>query len=113
MEAKRGWLCVAGAILLAASLTACQSGDKTPTAGASTKLDGTGKTLDVFMGANTIYPSQQKQWFSDIAAKFKAATGANVTFEIFASANDELTKIPTSVLSREGPYTYPLGTTYM
>jgi len=112
MEAKRRLLCLAGAILLAASLTACQSGDKTPSGGASTKLDGTGKTLDIFMGANTIYPTQQKQWFSDVAAKFKAETGATVTFETFASANDELQKIQTSVLSGQGPDVYLLGTTF-
>jgi multiple sugar transport system substrate-binding protein len=112
MEAKRRLLCLAGAILLAASLTACQSGGKTPTSDASTKLDGTGKTLDVFMGANTIYPTQQKQWFSDVSAKFKAETGATVTFETFASANDELQKIQTSVLSGQGPDVYLLGTTF-
>ena len=112
MDAKRRLMCMAGTILLAASLAACQSGSGTPSAGASTKLDGTGKTLDVFMGANTIYPTQQKQWFNDVAAKFKAETGANVTFETFASANDELTKIQTSVLSGQGPDIYLLGTTF-
>ncbi len=112
MNAKRRLVCVAGAILLAASLTACQSGSKSPSGDASTKLDGTGKTLDVFMGANTIYPAQQKQWFSDVSAKFKAETGATVTFETFASANDELTKIQTSVLSGQGPDIYLLGTTF-
>ena len=111
MDAKRRLMCMAGTILLAASLTACHSGS-TPSAGASTKLDGTGKTLDVFMGANTIYPTQQKQWFNDISAKFKAQTGATVTFETFASANDELTKIQTSVLSGQGPDIYLLGTTF-
>src|SRR5215470_14127428 len=112
MDAKRRLMCMAGTILLAASLAACHSGSGTPSAGASTKLDGTGKTLDVFMGANTIYPTQQKQWFNDVAAKFKAQTGANVTFETFASANDELTKIQTSVLSGQGPDIYLLGTTF-
>ena len=110
MDTRRRLTSLVGAILLAASLAACHSGS-TPSAGA-TKLDGTGKTLDVLMGANTIYPTQQKQWFSDVSARFKEQTGATVTFETFASANDELTKIQTSVLSGQGPDLYMLGTTF-
>lgn len=71
-----------------------------------------GKTLNVLMGANTIYPQQQKQWFTDISNTFKAQTGAEVKFETFASANDELTKIQTSVVSGQGPDVYALGTTF-
>jgi multiple sugar transport system substrate-binding protein len=110
MDTRRRLTSLAGAILLAAGLSACQSGSTSSSGGG--KLDGTGKTLDVFMGANTIYPTQQRQWFSDVSARFKAQTGATVTFETFASANDELTKIQTSVLSGQGPDLYLLGTTF-
>ncbi|NUS36142.1 MAG: extracellular solute-binding protein [Pseudarthrobacter sp.] len=75
-------------------------------------MDGTGKTLNVLVGVLSQYPEQQKQWQSDIAAKFKAETGADVKFETFASANDELTRIQTSVVSGQGPDVYGLGTTF-
>ena len=48
----------------------------------------------------------------DVSAQFKKQTGATVKFETFASANDELTKIQTSVLSGQGPDIYGLGTTF-
>src|SRR6185436_19803271 len=48
----------------------------------------------------------------DISAKFKAQTGADVKFETFASANDELTKIQTSVVAGSGPDVYSVGTTF-
>jgi multiple sugar transport system substrate-binding protein len=103
MKAKRGLLVLAGVLALAPALPACGS-----TGGA----DGAGKTLDMLVSANAIYPEQQRQWFSDVSARFKKETGATVTFETFASANDELTKIQTSVLSGQGPDVYSLGTTF-
>ncbi|WP_235047046.1 hypothetical protein [Arthrobacter nitrophenolicus] len=75
-------------------------------------MDGTGKTLNVLVGVLPQYPEQQKQWQSEIAEKFKAETGAEVKFETFASANDELTRIQTSVVSGQGPDVYGLGTTF-
>ncbi|MGC9665142.1 ABC transporter substrate-binding protein [Planosporangium sp. 12N6] len=103
MRAKRGLLALVGAMLLVPALPACGSG-----AGA----DGAGKTLTVLIGANSIYPEQQRQWFSDVSARFKKQTGATVTFETFASPNDELTRIQTSVLAGRGPDIYALGTTF-
>src|SRR5215471_3791685 len=107
---SRRLIALAGAVVLVAALAACGSDKKTTSDDG--KIDGTGKTLDVFMGANTIYPEQQRQWFADVSAKFQALTGATVKFETFASANDELTKIQTSVLSGQGPDIYALGTTF-
>jgi multiple sugar transport system substrate-binding protein len=74
--------------------------------------DGAGKTLNVLIGANTQYPEEQQAWFTKTAEKFKAQTGATVKFETFATANDELTKIQTSVVSGTGPDVYTLGTTF-
>ncbi|MEU3456762.1 extracellular solute-binding protein [Micromonospora sp. NPDC006766] len=70
------------------------------------------KTLNMLVAANSIYPNEQKQWFADVSAKFQQLTGATVRFETFASPNDELTKIQTSVLSGQGPDIYSLGTTF-
>src|SRR5512138_2042280 len=87
-------MAVAGATVLAAALAACGGGD-----GGS---GGGGKTLDVLIGANTQYPEQFAAWQKSISDKFKAQTGATIKFEQFASANDELTKIQTSVVSGTG-----------
>src|SRR4051812_12342285 len=96
---------------LALALAACGDDASTDSSG-DAPLNGAGKTLDVLVQANTIYPEQQRQWFTDTSAKFKTATGAEVKFETFASPNDELTKIQTSVLSSQGPDIYSLGTTF-
>lgn len=98
------------AVVVAAglALTACGGGSGSSGGGP----DGAGKKLSVLTGVNNQYPEQQKEWFKDIAAKFKAQTGADVEFETFASANDELTRIQTSVVSGQGPDVYSLGTTF-
>jgi multiple sugar transport system substrate-binding protein len=93
-----------GVLALALALPACGSSQ-----GGSS---GTGQTLTVLMGANTVFPDEQRQWFADVSAQFEKQTGAKVQFETFASANDELTKIQTSVLSGQGPDVYALGTTF-
>lgn len=104
---------VAGAAALALVLAGCSGGGgSTASGGGGKKLDGTGKTIDMLVGANTSFPEQQKQWFSTISDDFEKKTGAKVQFETFASANDELTKIQTSVVSGTGPDVYALGTTF-
>ncbi|GAA3734202.1 sugar ABC transporter substrate-binding protein [Plantactinospora mayteni] len=103
MTAKRVLSVLSGAIVLAATLTGCGS-DSGSTSG--------GETLNVLIGANTIYPEQQRKWFADISARFQRESGATVEFETFASPNDELTKIQTSVLSGQGPDIYAIGTTF-
>lgn len=105
MTARRRLLAVGVAVVVSLAAAACGSSD-------SGGSSGKGKTLDVLVQANSIYPDQQRQWFSDVSAKFAAQTGAKVTFETFASPNDELTKIQTSVLSGQGPDIYSIGTTF-
>jgi multiple sugar transport system substrate-binding protein len=102
---------VAGVAAVALALAGCSSGSATD-AKSGGAIDGKGKTLDVFIGANTTFPTQQKQWFQTISDDFTKKTGAKVQFETFASANDELTKIQTSVVSGTGPDVYTLGTTF-
>ncbi|WP_433291924.1 ABC transporter substrate-binding protein [Actinoplanes sp. CA-030573] len=107
MARTRKILALAGATVLAAALTACGGGDDS--GGGSS---GSGKTLDVLIGANTQYPEEFQAWQKSISDKFKAQTGATVKFETFASANDELTKIQTSVVAGSGPDVYAVGTTF-
>ena len=65
-------------------------------------VPGAGKTLSVLIAANTQYPKEFQAWQQSVSDKFKAQTGASVKFETFASANEELTKIQTSVVSGPG-----------
>jgi multiple sugar transport system substrate-binding protein len=104
MKSMRALGTMAGVLVLGLTLPACGSSQ-----GGS---GGAGQTLTVLMGANTVFPDEQRQWFADVSAQFEKQTGAKVQFETFASPNDELTKIQTSVLSGQGPDVYALGTTF-
>ncbi|MEV0720735.1 ABC transporter substrate-binding protein, partial [Asanoa sp. NPDC050611] len=103
---RRKFVALTAALTLGAALTACGNDD------GGDAGDNTGVTLTMLMGVNNIYPEQQRQWFAEVSDKFKAETGATVRFETFASANDELTKIQTSVVAGQGPDVYALGTTF-
>jgi multiple sugar transport system substrate-binding protein len=105
MTTRRVLIALTGAVLVTSGLTACGGSDDS--------AGGSGTTINVLIGANTIYPEQQRQWFSDVSARFaKENNGSTVKFETFASANDELTRIQNSVLSGQGPDVYALGTTF-
>lgn len=99
------------AVLASLALAACGSGSGGGSSSGGA-VNGAGKTLDVLVNVNANYPEQQKQWFTDTAKKFKDKTGADLKFETFTSANDELTKIQTSVVAGQGPDVYSLGTTF-
>ena len=99
---RRSLLAGAGATALAVLLAAC---------GGAGGSEGD-QTLDVLVASNAQFPQEQQAWFKETGEKFKAQTGATITWETFATANDELTKIQTSVVSGEGPDVYSLGTTF-
>jgi multiple sugar transport system substrate-binding protein len=107
VKTTRSALAVLGAAALTAALAACGGGDDSGGGSGG----GGGKTLDVLIAANTQYPQQQAAWQKSVADKFKTQTGATLKWETFASANDELTKIQTSVVSGSGPDVYAVGTT--
>ncbi|WP_295120710.1 ABC transporter substrate-binding protein [uncultured Leifsonia sp.] len=112
MRSRFALAAVAGIAAAGLVLTGCSGTSGSSSTSSSGKVDGTGKTLDVMIAANALYPTEQQQWFKDVSAQFQKETGATVKFETFASANDELTKIQTSVLSGQGPDIYDLGTTF-
>ncbi|MET3805612.1 multiple sugar transport system substrate-binding protein [Nakamurella sp. UYEF19] len=95
------------AILASASLLLTGCGSSSTSAGS-----GSGGSLDVFVGAQPNYPTQFAAWSKEVTAKFKAATGADLTIETYASASDETTKIQASIVSGSGPDVYQLGTTF-
>lgn len=105
-QPRRVLAALTGALLITAVTQGCGDSDESGGGGA-------GQTVNVLLGANTIYPDQQRQWFTEVSDRFaKENGGATVKFETFASPNDELTKIQTSVLSNQGPDVYALGTTF-
>src|ERR671932_1348295 len=106
---RRSALAVIGAASVAA-LAACGGGGGSGSGGGG-GTNGAGKTLNVYIGANTQFPKEFAAWQQDIASQFKTQTGATVKFETFASANDEVTKIETSAVSGNGPDIYGVGTT--
>jgi len=118
MKARNAWGAIAGLVIVGLAVQGCSSDSKddgaaTPSASTGEqKVDGAGKTLHVMIAANGLYPEEQKAWFGQVSEQFQKETGAKVAFETFASGNDELTKIQTSVLSGQGPDVYSLGTTF-
>ncbi|SDO87828.1 carbohydrate ABC transporter substrate-binding protein, CUT1 family [Nakamurella panacisegetis] len=95
------------AVLAGASLLLTGCGSKSSSSGS-----GGGGSLDVFISAQPNYPDQFAAWSKEITAKFKAATGADLTIETYASSSDETTKIQASIVSGTGPDVYQLGTTF-
>ncbi|GAA5198516.1 sugar ABC transporter substrate-binding protein [Arthrobacter gyeryongensis] len=104
-----------GAVVLvslgALGVTGC-GGDNSSASASGGAPNGQGKTLDVLVGANTNKADQFKAWQTHIADAFKKQTGADLKFETFANANDELSKIQTSVVAGQGPDVYAVGTTF-
>jgi multiple sugar transport system substrate-binding protein len=101
-------LSAAAALVVALVATAACSGpsgqDDGPTSGA-------GRTLHIAEVINSTYPEEQRVWQQRIAERFRAATGAEVQFEVMQSAADEQTRIQTSVVSNTGPDIFVVGTT--
>ncbi len=71
-----------------------------------------GKQLHVLVGRIPQHPAEQRAWEQRIQQEFKAKTGADITFETYASSSEEQTKLQTSMVSSDGPDVYQLGTTF-
>ena len=92
-------------IVLLLTLTACGNG--------ASSANTTNQTLHVLVGANTTYPTQQKQWFQQIGAEFHTLTGATISWDTYSSTSQEQTKLQTAVVSGSGPDIFSLGTTFV
>lgn len=86
----------ASVAITALVVTAC--GGSSASSSPIASISGAGQTLTVLTGVDGKYGQQQQQWFKDVSAAFEKQTGAKVAFETFASGNDELIKIQTSVV---------------
>jgi multiple sugar transport system substrate-binding protein len=103
---------VGGLGALSLALAACGGDPETSSSAAGGTVDGAGKTLTVLFNTKPQYPEEQKEWFAKTATDFKTLTGATIQWETFATANDEMTRIQTSVVAGIGPDVYGLGTTF-
>jgi multiple sugar transport system substrate-binding protein len=99
----RGLVAALAAAMALTGLVGCGSGG----------AGGDGKTLQVLVGNNPQHPEEQRVWLEQIKQKFKARTGADITFETFANTSEEQTKIQTSMVSGTGPDVYSLGSTFV
>jgi multiple sugar transport system substrate-binding protein len=88
-------------IALLLTLTACGNGSSSS------------QKLHVLVQANTIFPTQQKQWQQQIGNEFHKLTGATVIWDTFSSTTEEQTKLQTSIVSGTGPDIFSLGTTFV
>jgi multiple sugar transport system substrate-binding protein len=93
-----------------AALTAIAA--TTAVAGCGGASAGGGKQLHILVGANAQYGAQYQAWLDKIKQRFKAKTGADITYDTFSGASDEQTKIQTSLVSGDGPDIYQVGTTF-
>ena len=95
-----------------AGLAACGGGDSGGSSGGG-GTNGAGKTLDVYISANTQFPKEFAAWQQDIASQFKTQTGATVKFETFASRQRRAHQDPdVGACPGKGPDIYALGTTF-
>ena len=110
---RKNFLIGGGLGALALALAACSGNAQNPSTGSGGgAVEGAGKTLTVLFSTKPQYPEEQKAWFAKTAEDFKTLTGATVQWETFPTANDEMTRIQTSVVSGTGPDIYGLGTTF-
>jgi multiple sugar transport system substrate-binding protein len=94
-------------VLLSLVLAACGGG------GGSGSTSGSGQTLHVLVGINTVYPTQQKQWFQQIGSEFQKATGATIAWDTYNGSNEEQTRLQTAIVSGSGPDIFSFGTTFV
>ena len=112
---RRRFLEVAGAGTLAAGfpglLAACGN-SSSPSASPSGQAKAQPGTLSIFIGKDTSHPQQQSQLMDMVKQKFEAANpGSTFTWDTYASAGEEQTKLETSAAAREGPDIFEFGST--
>ncbi|WP_201373619.1 ABC transporter substrate-binding protein [Ktedonobacter robiniae] len=91
-------------VVLLLMLTAC---------GGTSSGNTSGQTLHVLVGANTTYPTQQKQWMQQIGTEFNKLTGSTIAWDTYSSSSEEQTKLQTAIVSGNGPDIFSLGTTFV
>jgi len=110
---RRRFLQVAGAGAAAVTipewLAACaQSGSGPSTSGGTPKPGN----LTAFIGKDTAHPQAQAQLMAMIKAQFeKENPGSTFSYDTYASASEETTKLETSAAAQDGPDIFEFGST--
>jgi multiple sugar transport system substrate-binding protein len=110
---RRRFLEVAGvgaaAVSLPGVLAACAQAGSTP---ATTSSKPSPATLSIFISKDTAHPQQQSQLMDMIKQTFeKQNPGSSFTWDTYASAAEEQTKLTTGVAAGEGPDIFEFGST--
>lgn len=106
----------AGSFAIPTILLSCGggSGGSGGGSGGSGGTGGGAKTgqITAWVGKDTAHPQQQQQLLDQMSAEFaKQHPGATATFETWASAGEELTKLETAAASHQGPDIFEFGST--
>src|SRR5262249_36120783 len=110
---RRRFLEVAGvgaaAVAMPGVMAACAQTGSTP-ATTSSKLSPA--TLSLFISKDTAHPQQQSQLMDLIKQTFeKQNPGSSFTWDTYASAAEEQTKLETAAAAKEGPDVFEFGST--
>src|SRR5215470_16743982 len=110
---RRRFLEVAGAGTLAAGfpgiLAACGNSSSQPSATQTKAQPG---TLVVYNSKDTAHPQQQSQLMDLIKQRFEQENqGSTFTWDTYASAAEEQTKLETAAAARQGPDIFEFGST--
>lgn len=111
---RRRFLEVAGAGAVATGfpsiLAAC--GNSSSQTSTTTQTKAQPGTLSIFINKDNSHPQQQQQLMSLIKQKFEQENaGSTFTWDTYASAAEEQTKLETSAAAREGPDIFEFGST--
>jgi multiple sugar transport system substrate-binding protein len=110
---RRKFLEVAGAGALAAGFpTILLSCGNSSQPSSSTPTRAQPGTLSLFIGKDNAHPQQQSQLMDMVKQKFQQDNpGSTFTWDTYATAAEEQTKLETSAAAREGPDIFEFGST--
>lgn len=69
--------------------------------------------MTVLAGQSSSFPEEQEQWLKQIGSRFEKQAGIKVSWDFYASAEEEQQKIQTSMTSGTGPDVFILGSTFV
>src|SRR5215216_2812974 len=70
-------------------------------------------SMTVLAGQSSSFPQEQAQWLKQIGSQLQKQTGVKVSWDFYATADQEQQKIQTSVTSGTGPDIFILGSTFV
>jgi len=110
---RRSFLKVAGAgaatVAFPTVLLSCGQSTTTPPSTSGKPKPG---SISMFISKDTAHPQEQAQLLDMIKQKFESQFhGSTFTYDTYASADEELTKLETAAAARQGPDIFEFGST--